>query len=671
MKKKLSHYTLLTFAFVALPSAPALADEEVDYFSLSAEQLFSATVISATKTEETWRTTPAAVYVLTNEDIMRSGATSIPEALRMVPGVQVARTGAAGWAISVRGFNGTLSNKLLVLIDGREVYDPIFSGVYWDIQDTVLEDVERIEVVRGPGGVLWGSNAVNGVINVITRKAKNTQGNILSLTSGNQERAIVSGRHGGKLSLENGYYRVYAKTRYSDEERAVTGGDAKGTWKTQRGGFRMDWDRGDRDSFNVQGEIYHSGTEQNGRIPNLNPPYGTLPVDSETEAQGGHLIGNWAHSFAENEKLTFKTYLNYSTRDQLALEDQRLTFDADLQYQFPAGERHEMVVGGKYRLSADELTPTAAVTFDEAERMDNTFSAFIQDKIALVPEKWYLTLGSKFEHNDYSGFEFQPNARLQWHPADDKMVWTSVSRAVRIPSRFEHDIDILASVTPPQAPGFPPSTFEFLASPDMGSEELIAYEMGYRHEITPKLMLDVATFYNDYDSLTTFSFDPVSFTHRPGFAALIVRATNETSGAGYGGEIALNWRARDNLNLSTAYSYLRIDLDGPPPASALNVEATEEESPEHQFNVRSQWDMTDELRLDSVFYYVSSLGGNQFVNDYTRFDMSLGWRINDQLQFNLVGQNLFDDAHREFLSPASLNAVEIRRSIYGNIVWRF
>lgn len=671
MKNKLFPHTLLAFTTAIFPLNTALAKDDVDYFSLSAEQLFSATVISATKTEETWRDTPAAVYVLSNEDIMRSGATSIPEALRMVPGVQVARTGTAGWAISVRGFNGTLSNKLLVLIDGREVYDPLFSGVYWDIQDTLLEDVERIEVVRGPGGALWGSNAVNGVINVITKKAKDTQGNMASLTAGNQERSIVSGRHGGKLNLENGYYRIYAKTRYSNEERAITGGDARGEWRTERGGFRMDWDKGSNDSFNLQGEIYHSETEQNGRIPNLNAPYVPIPMDSETDAQGGHVIGNWEHSISDSERMLFKTYLNYSTRDQLALEDRRLTFDADLQYQFPAGERHELVVGGKYRLSGDKLTPTRSVTFDDKERTDNTFSAFIQDKIALVPEKWYLTLGSKFEHNNYSGFEVQPNARLQWHPSADKMVWTSVSRAVRIPSRFEHDINILASVTPPQTPGGLPSTFEFLASPGLDSEELIAYELGYRHELTPTLMLDVATFYNDYDKLTTFEIDPVSFTHRPGYAALLIMATNETSGASYGGEIALNWRARKNLNLSTAYSYLQMDLEGPSTAQAVSVEGTEEESPNHQFNVRSQWDMTKELRLDSAFYYVSSLGGSQLVNDYTRFDMSLGWRINDQVQFNLVGRNLLDDAHREFLSPASLNAVEIRRSIYGNIVWRF
>src|SRR5688572_21098563 len=276
MKNKFCRYTLLTCALTSIPATTALAQDDVDYFSLSAEQLFSATVVSATKTEETWRTTPAAVYVLTSEDLMRSGATSIPEALRMVPGVQVARTNTAGWAISVRGFNGALSNKLLVLIDGREVYDPLFSGVYWDIQDTVLEDVERIEVIRGPGGTLWGSNAVNGVINVITKKAKDTQGNLASLTAGNQERAIVSGRHGGKLNLENGYYRVYAKTRYSDEQRALTGGESIDEWRNQRGGFRMDWDKGDRDSFNVQGEIYHSETEQFRNEPLVNAPYSQL-----------------------------------------------------------------------------------------------------------------------------------------------------------------------------------------------------------------------------------------------------------------------------------------------------------------------------------------------------------------------------------------------------------
>lgn len=673
MIKPFSHTAWLTVIFSPfiaqiLVAPSALARQEADYLNLSVEQLFNATVVSATKTEEKWWTTPAAVYVLSSEDIIRSGAKSVPEALRMVPGVQVARNGTSSWAISVRGFNGSLSNKLLVLIDGREVYDPLFSGVYWDIQDTMLEDIERIEVIRGPGGTLWGSNAVNGIISIITKQAKDTQGNLVSLTAGNQERAIVAARHGGKFS--NGHYRTYAKTLYRDGQRALGGGDSIDSWRAQRGGFRMDWNQSDTDSYNMQGEVYNSETSQNGRVPMLTAPY-SMAVDAETEAQGGHLIGNWARSYSADERLAFKTYLNYSTRDQLALKDRRLTFDADLQYQFLAGNAHAMVVGGKYRLSADKLTPTASVTFDDAERTDNTFSAFVQDKIALVPEEWYLTLGSKFEHNDYTGFEFQPNARLQWHPADDKMVWTSVSRAVRIPSRFEHDFDLLAGVTAPQTPGSLPSTFEFLASPDMGSEELIAYELGYRHELTPTLMLDVATFYNDYDSLTTFHFDPVSLTHRPGFASLILRATNETSGEGYGGEMAINWRARENLNLSTAYSYLKLNLDGPSSTVAIDPKAAERDSPQHQFNIRSQWDVTKKLHLDSAFYYVSSLGGSQQVDDYTRFDVWLGWKINDRLQFNIVGQNLFDDAHREFLSPTNANAVEIRRSIYGNIVWNF
>ena len=659
----------LTSLVLCLFASTALASEEIDYFSLSAEELFNTTISSVSKKNEKLWDAPAAISVITSEDILRSGATSIPEALRMVPGVQVARTGTNGWAVSIRGFiNSGLGNKLLVLMDGREVYDPLFSGVYWDIQDTVLEDIERIEVIRGPGAALWGSNAVNGVINIITKKAGDTQGNLISAIAGNQERAILSGRHGGKMG-ENGHYRIFAKTTDRDAQRALTGGDSIDDMNAQRSGFRTDWENG-ADSYNMQGEFYNSESDQFRNVPLLAAPFSQVEEEN-IEAKGGNLLGTWSRSYSDNEKLTLKTYVNYSTRNQRTLEDERLTFDADLQYEFPVREKQALVVGGKYRRTSDELTPTSILTFSNPERTDDTFSGFIQDKITLMPEKWYLTLGSKFEHNDYTGFEIQPNARLQWHPKKDRMAWASIARAVRTPSRLEHDLDILLGVFPPQ-PVLPvPLTTELLASPEFGSEELIAHEIGYRQELTPELMLDVAGFYNDYDQLATTHVDTLSFTRRPGLIAILLDTTNENSGKTYGGESMLSWRARDDLNFSASYSYLLMDLSGPPSAVAVDVEAPEHESPRHQFNIMSQWDMNDYLSLDTSFYYVGRLSGRQPVNDYTRLDMRLGWKINDQLQFNLVGQNLLDDAHREFLSPTDANAVEIRRSVYGNLVWRF
>jgi len=666
------------FLFSALNLAvmpAAYAADDVDSFALSPEQLFNATVTSVSKTSQKLMDAPAAIYVLTNEEIMRSGATSIPEALRLVPGVQVARVNANSWAISIRGFNSTLDDKLLVLIDGRTVYDPLFSGVYWDIQDTVLEDIDRIEVIRGPGATLWGANAVNGVINIITKKAADTQGNLASTTYGNQD-GNVEERYGGKLG-DNGYYRVYGKYLERDNEELDTGGNARDAQEESRGGFRADWKgTGDaKDDFTFQGDAYNSGASQYRFQPlfSLPGPHTQLDLE-ELDAHGGNMLGRWNRTFSEDSKFTLQSYVDYTSRDQLVLRDKRATFDIDAQYEFPQMDRHKIIIGGGYRYSHDNLTGSQFVTFTDIGENTNILSSFIQDKITLDPQ-WFLTLGSKFEHNDYTGFVAEPNARLQWQIDDSQMAWSSASHAVRTPSRLEEDLHLIQAAG---SAGGPPATLltslDTIANPGYNGEEVNAYELGYRKQWTPKVSTDIATFYNAYHGLSTYTLatpaifvigtDPTRFEEP---FAPDGNAWAET----YGVETTANWRVLNNLNLSASHSVLVIAMHDIT-ANTLGAQAPEKQSPKYQANLHAAWDITKDVTYDAMFYYNSALT-SYLVQSHTRLDMRLGWRVADGVELSLVGQDLLDPSTHEFVSPTDGHVlpVDISRAIYGKVTWRF
>jgi len=608
---------------------------------------------------------PAAVYVLTNEDIMRSGATSIPEALRQVPGVQVARVNANSWAISIRGFNGTLDNKLLVLIDGRTVYDPLFSGVYWDIQDTVLEDIDRIEVIRGPGAALWGANAVNGVINIITKKAQDTQGNLASTLAGNQD-GMAEGRYGGKLG-DDGYYRVYAKYLTRGDEQTLSGGNSHDAQEESRSGFRTDWKgSGDaKDDFTVQGDMYNSGASQYRITSAFTAPFSPLALE-RLDARGGNMLGRWTRTLSDDSKFTLQSYADYTYRDQLLLKDERSTFDVDAQYELPQLDRHKVTIGGGYRYSVDGLTGTPLISFTNIGEKTQLLSSFIQDKITLEPKTWFLTLGSKFEHNDYTGFEAEPDARLQWHPDEKDMLWTSVSRAVRTPSRLEEDLHII------QATGFSNPfllSVDTLPNSDLHSEKLTAYELGYRRQWAPDVSSDIAAFYNEYHALSTYtSVGALAGTNPTRIILVRLEPFNNSWAETYGVETVVNWRALDSLNLSASHSLLNMALHG-----SSSPDATETQSPKYQANLHAAWDVSKNISYDAMLYYASALAAFQ-VQSHTRLDMRLGWRIMDGLEFDLVGQDLLDSSHQEFTLPLttpSVLASDINRSVYGKLTWRF
>ena len=444
---------------------------------LSLEELMDIEVTSVSKRPERLSETASAIQVITQEDIRRSGATRLPEALRLASNLEVAQIDSRRWAISARGFNSPFSNKLLVLIDGRTVYTPLFAGVFWDVQDTLLEDIDRIEVISGPGATLWGANAVNGVINIITKDAKDTQGTLLAGGGGTELRGFGGVRYGGAVA-PNFRYRIYGK--YFDRDGTVLpdGRDASDDWHQGQGGFRMDWDASESDVFTVQGDGY------DGRISQA----GADAID----VSGANVIGRWSHTFYEGSELTLQLYYDRTHRDIPGEVSEDLdTYDVDFQHRFPLGERHDIVWGLGYRLIEDDVGNSPAVAFLPPQVSRQWFSGFVQDEIALVKDRVHLTLGTKIEHNDYTGFEFQPSGRLAWRLSEQQILWSAISRAVRTPSRIDRELFLRVDDPDLRIDG----------GPDFESEELLAYELGYRVQPFSRLGLSLAAYYNDYDDL--------------------------------------------------------------------------------------------------------------------------------------------------------------------------
>lgn len=663
----LHKYSLGLAALVGPLVWPCAAHAQAsDPFGLSLEQLFDATVVSTTRTPEALKDTAAAVYVITAEDIRRAGATSIPEALRLAPGVEVARTHAGGWAVSVRGFNGDLANKLLVLVDGREVYDPLFSGVYWDVLDTALADIDRIEIVRGPGATLWGANAVNGVVNIQTKSAADTQGLAIEAIAGEQERGSLTARYGSQSSDGTLQWRIFGKTFDRSALKTNAGLDAADQWQANRVGFRVDVAPSSRDTITLQGDAYQSDTGQRRAAFSVTPPY-ARPVIEDISATGANVLGRWTRLTGEASSLTTQVYLDTKLRDQYALKDRRTTFDLDTQYMFPTFSSHSVIAGAGFRYTEGAFTRTPILQAKADHNEDQRASAFVQDRISL-PENFYLTLGSKFEHNDSTGFEVQPSARLQWR-GSTQTLWTSISRAVRTPSELETDFRVVTGVIPPTAAIPAPVSVELLPTPNFESEELVAYEAGYRKKFGETVELDLTSFYNNYFGLATLSLGAPQIVLSPLYVILPITTTNFTKAHTYGLEGVLNWRATPQLNVSVAYSNLRLELTGPPSTAAIAAESAETRSPRNRATLAVRWDATDRLALDSTAYYTDRIPGFG-LPARVRFDQRVSLKLSASASFDIVAQNLFDKSHVEFSSPTAPDSVVIERSIFGRLVWR-
>jgi len=655
----------------AAPAAKASSDLE-GLLNLDIEQLAKAPVVvpsmdipvtSVTREESTVGRSAAAVFVITQEMIRRSGAKNVPEALRMAPGLDVAQINSSTWAITSRGFNGSFANKLLVLIDGRTVYTPVFTGVYWDAQDVFLEDVERIEVVRGPGGTLWGANAVNGVISIITKHAKDTQGAYLNAGGGSVERSTENVRYGGQIG-EDCYYRVYGKYfdngPFPNPDRP--GHDA---WDQGRFGFRSDWDVGGdkKDNLTIEGEHFVGIAGGQGVFTSLTEPY-TYTQYGNTYNTGQHALARWTHVRNEDSDWTLQSYFDNFQRDTILNAERVRTFDVDFQYRFPLNDRHKITWGAGYRYIQDNLPSNSPFTLCSipVDRNYYVASQFIQDEIALSPDLFQLILGCKLEQNSYTYFEYQPTIRAMYTPDRKHTFWGAVSRAVHTPSRIDQDMFITSAFWPDI-----PFYARVLGNKNVKSETLFAYELGYREQTTEKFSWDVATFYNVYDELRTTEY---LGTPPPDYY-FTSQIANGPSADTYGVELATNYTVSERWQLYAQYTFLQMNIHG----YTLYGDGN---SPHNQVFLRSRWNPRENVDFDLMARYVDSLGSRDlwtnalYCPNYIEMDLRLAWRPRKHLEVALVGQNLLHNAHYEFVPSEDVFAPlnQVPRSVYGTVTWR-
>jgi iron complex outermembrane receptor protein len=670
---RMLHAVFLLPGLLAI-SAPAATPglDEAALAELDIESLLNIKVISAAKKEQTVSESAAAVYVITQDDIRRSGATSIPDALRMAPGLQVARQDASTWAISARGFNSRFANKLLVMIDGRTVYTPLFSGVYWDVQDLLLEDIERIEVIRGPGATLWGANAVNGVINIITKRAADTTGALVTGGVGTEEQGFGGVRFGDRLG-DAGAYRVYFKYFNRDSLESVRGGDAADDWDQTRGGFRIDLGDGSPGALTLQGDIYQGTAGSTFTVPALSPPF-TATADADTDVAGGNLLGRWTHELSSGSDIQLQFYYDRTERDSPFIREWRDTYDLDFQHHLGLGERHDVVWGLGYRYTTDDIKEnSSSFQIDTHRQGYSLVNGFLQDEIMLIEERLRVTLGSKLEYNDYTGLEVQPAARFLWTPEKRQTVWGAVSRAVRTPSRAEDGFAIDSAALPPGAlaAGAPPALVRLVGNSDYDSEDLLAYELGYRVMPTDRLSVDLAAFYNVYDNLRTLESGlPFPEPGLPPHLVLPLRADNLMDGETYGAELAVDYRLCDWWRLELAYTHLQMDLHLDSGSTDATSEQAEGQSPQNQVSLRSMIELPRNVEFDAWLRYVDNLPTLD-VDSYLTLDLRLGWRPTRNTEVALVGQNLLGSQHQEF-EPLVLGGVpsEVERAVYAKFTVR-
>ena len=659
--------------FVLIAQAVLAADTSPNLTLLSLEELMEIEVTLASRKPEKLSAATAAISVLTAEDLHHLGVRSLPEALRWVPGMQVGRIDANKWEVSSRGFSGLFTDKLQVLIDGRSVYTPMFSGVFWEIQDVVLEDVDRIEVVRGPGGTLWGANAVNGVINVITESAEETQGGWIEIGGGTSARGSTTVRHGGKLG-ENGHFRVYGKFFAQDRSKG-TKQRVEDDWHLGRVGTRMDWQLSPRETLTLEGSAYTGRAGQSFVLPtSLSPPY-VQTVYYDAELRGGDLLGRWKRNLGDRGALELQLYLDRMDRSDFIVQGVIQNADIDFQHRFEPGAHHELIWGLGYRLTTDDYKGTFILSLLPTQRHAHLFSGFVQDDISLLADRARLTLGTKLEHNSRSGFEWQPNLRLGWFPSSRHTLWAAVSRATRTPSRADDDIRATLDVLPPGdlVTGSPVARVLLLGNRDFTSEEMLAWEAGCRASLAAALTVDIAAFHQRYDRLRSNEPESPFLVDAPSPHLVIpVRISNGLNGETSGGELALSWQRKNWWRLQLTYSYLHMDLRPDRDSQDLGTDESEEGSvPRHQLALRSYFDLSPHLGLNVSGRYVDQLP-YQEIGDYWTVDLHLEWHLSPHLEISLAGQNLVDSPHLEYISTSTNNLPAlVEREMYGGISWKF
>ncbi len=651
-----------------LPATGLAQQSQPDLGEMSIEQLMQITIISAGKKEQALVDTAAAVYVITQEEIRRSGVTSVPEALRLAPGVQVARISANSWAITIRGFDYRYADKLLVLIDGRTVYSPIFGGVFWEIRDLVLEDIDRIEVIRGPGGTMWGANAMNGVINIITKRARDTQGGLVTAAGGSQAYASGAVRYGALAGKEFAY-RLYGRyNRWGDSPGLqMPGPDAFDSWQVGHMGFVGDWQRR-ANTLTVSGDVFRAFEHEVFPLPLLQPPYAT-GLRYDFTSRGGNLLTRWEHRSSERSDFAIQAFYDRVDRPSPAFATGSQVFDLDFQHHRLLPGRQELVWGLGFRATESNTRGSYVMELDPSRLTLFTVNGFVQDEIALVPSRLWATLGTKLEHNEYTGCELQPNFRLRWKPHGEHTLWAAVSRAVTIPNDFQVLARRLEATFP--GPNGMLGGVVLMGNRDLQEQGLLSYEFGYRAQPWRNTTFDVAAFYNIYhDFINAWPSHPlINPSGPPPQFVIPVYFRNNTATRTYGAEFSSSYAPAPPWKLSASYTWLVIrpyPLDDP-----WEAPFRAGDSPRNQFQLHSYFSLPQNLEFDTGLYFVSSLSA-QSVPSYARVDTRLGWRPSQRLEFSLGLENLLQPRHVEFISPSEWGQhAQVGRSAYAKITWRF
>ena len=660
----------LSLAVAVLMAIPVWPQEpSKDLGNKSIEDLMNIEVTSVSKKEQKLSRTASAIFVITQEDIRRSGATNIPDLLRMVPGLDVAQVNGSTWAISSRGFNDEAANKLLVMIDGRTVYSPLFSGVFWDAQQVPLEIIDRIEVIRGPGAAVWGANAVNGVINIITKKASDTQGGIISGGAGTYEQGFGTAQYGGRLGTDT-YYRAFMNAFNRNHLIGVTGQNGQDDWDAYRTGFRVDTKFGVKNSFTIQGDAYNgSEGEVVAALTSFQPPQPQI-LNLRLGLGGWDVLSRWDRNISATSKTTLQVYFDRSNRGDPTYGEGRDTVDVDFQHDFSWGDRQDFVWGLGYRATSDNIRGSIRVSFNPQKETDQLFSSFVQDEIAIVPHSVYLTVGAKLEHNHFSGFGLQPNARVTWVVNDKTTLWASIARALQTPAR---DTEVRFNQTVLPGPNGLLLVVGVIGN-KQGDEDLLADEIGYRTQLLDNLSLDLTAFYNSYSHVISREIGApfLEFTPPPAHLVLPVNGANLIYGESHGVEMSVNWKPASRWTLSPGYSYLQMHMHrGSTSGDSVTPVTIEGSSPREQAQLRSHVELSSRWAWDASAYFVGRLPALQ-IPSYTRLDTGLTWSLAKKLSVSFVGQNLLHDHHFESDGPDQIVVSSmVKRSAYAKVTWQF
>lgn len=689
MQRYSSVYGCFFFLIFITYTSMAFAIERVGALAnLNIEELMTIEVSSLTRKSQRIFDTPSAVFIITQEDIRRSGVTTLPDLLRLVPGFEVGQIRSNAWAITARGFNDLYANKLLVLIDGRSVYTHLFSGVEWHLQDVLIEDIDRIEVIRGPGGSLWGANAVDGIVNIITKNAVDTLGRLITAGFGNEEKFFTGARVGWKQGIDTDC-RLYAKFFEKDGLTRRHPDNSKDEWQSIRGGFRIDGMLSMNDTYTFQGDIYSGESDQPAATMTFLEASPFTIAKSTEFFKGWNLLTRWDHEFSPNSDMKIQLYSNYSEREMIFVDVfpnkweintfkkvKTQTIDADFQHRFQWIPKNEIIWGAGARYITDHfIHDENSMNFIDKDKDDQwLFSLFLQDQITLLKNQSWLTIGSKFEHNNYTGWEIQPSAKFLYKITDRQAGWLSISKAVRTPSRYEHDINSLVVMMQPPEKDSPHSIGVIVSAkgnPNLKSETLLSYEAGYRFYPLKSMSVDIATYYNQYKDLTIYALHSSKLildNHMKSAMMIVNQLQNGANADTYGIEISSNWDPFRWLKFRASYSYLYITSSE---TEKYDSDSKKQSDPSNQFVLRTMVDFPNDIEFDATIRYVDDIPAYD-IDAYTELDIRIGWRLTKNIELSIVGRNLLHSSHVEYIDSLQEGIrSELDRSIYGKISWQF